>query len=255
MTNYLMLTKLSLKSQLVYASDFLSHTAVSILYYLFLFIFITSIFTFTANIAGWSENEMKYIFYLSALITLLTEIFAQSVYEFFNQVSEGTVEPFLVMPIRKTHLLFFRWCEPANIGTAILLFSIILISDNSHLFLGWVNFSLFILSVIAAVLINIFFVSTISFMTFITKRKIPVDYIYEEAYRLTILPASLFPQNAFPFLLILLPIVISASAPAAIIVKNDLHLLIYLTGALVFTFLFFCFSYRFLLGKFDFLGG
>ena len=252
---FFLLIKLSLKSQMVYAANFLSYTLTSLVYYMFVFIFITSIFHFTNEIAGWSENEMKYIFYLSVLITLLTEMFAQSIYEFFNQISEGRIEPFLMMPIRQMPLLFLRWCEPANIVTAVLLFSAVFIFSGSQLFLTWLNILLFVISIAIAVLINVFFVSILSFMTFITQRRIPVDYIYEEAYRLTILPASLFPQKMFPFILILFPIVISASAPAAIIVKNDFNLLTYLIATLFFIFLFFCFFYRLLSEKFDLLGG
>lgn len=253
------LLHLSLKSEMAYAGSFIWYALFSFINYIFMFIFISSIFLFTDDIAGWTEDEMKYIFYTSVLVGLLTQAFAASVFDFFKLVSQGKIEPYLVMPIKRLQLLFFRWSELSiflSIALVIVLFVFYTVHfTKAELYLDVLHTAGYVTGVLVAVLVNMFFIASLSCLTFLTQREVPVDYIHEDIYRLAILPASLFPNNSLIPILVVIPVVISASAPATILVKGDFELFYFLILAMLTSATFFKITYSKLIQNFDLLGG
>ncbi|MET3589238.1 ABC-type uncharacterized transport system permease subunit [Bartonella silvatica] len=94
-----------------------------------------------------------------------------------------------------------------------------------------------------------------NFITFMTGRKMPVEYFHEMVYKLSFIPIAIYPSSIVKWLLFLLPMAFSASLPVSLFLgKNEWdigYLLLSAFLSIVMTFM----VYKRTIRQFNGLGG
>ncbi|MCC8463665.1 MULTISPECIES: ABC-2 family transporter protein [Photorhabdus] len=248
--------KMNIKRQLAYKKNLFGEFILSSSYYLIQFIFIDQVSSLSEGIGGYKKEDFHLIFLVFILLGVAISIFTHSIEEFFNKVASGRIEPYLVKPISIWVLILFGWSKPLNIIMFIFLaFFALSFSSLPMVTKDAIQWAEFIVSIICMFIINLSFFIIFNFFTFISHRKMPVDYFHEMIYELSIVPVNFFPHGLVKYFLFALPMAFSASLPVSFFLgRNDWNIG-YLIISAVFFMLGTLFFYRWGIRKFNGLGG
>ncbi len=199
--------------------------------------------------------EMRFILSLWCLFYLVN-IFTHSIETFFEKVADGKIEPYLIKPVSIWLLMLFGWCKPLNLIKLFVLYVsaylFVSLPDMSDLKLRWISF---IVAIFCVFIVNICFFMMFNFVTFVTSRKMPVEYFHEMIYELSFVPIGIYPLNLVKWLLFMLPMAFSASLPVSLLLGkgewNIGYLLLSAFLSIAMTFI----SYKKTIRQFNGLGG
>lgn len=226
---FILMLKNNFLRQWSYRINFIGTIGIGFMFYFGQFIFIKQILSFNNSIAGYQEQDLYFIYVIFGCLFLLISFISHSINRFFEIVYLGEIEPYLVKPGSLISLIILRWCSPLHIFLAVILLIFIALSgylvDLPVSGMNWVGL---IIALIAVVVANLAFILGLNCLTFVVKRKLPIDYIHERIFDLSIVPTALFPKTIFRWLVVALPIAVSASLPAEIFLKSHFNLLSYL---------------------------
>ena len=188
--------------------------------------FLEQLLSFKADFSTKIPEYLILIFFVFSILSLSINIFSSSIYSFFKTVSKGNIEPLLVKPTSIYETIFLKHTKPLNIVLIILISTFIfyttkIFSIDVELMV-WTKFAL---AIFCSFILNILFIFILNLLTFVTGRFLPIDYIHEEVYSLSIVPISLYPKGVLKYLIMILPIGISASFPVFILEKDNNFLL------------------------------
>ncbi len=223
------------KEQFVLRFEFWGFLFVSLFTYGFRGIFFNNFFTINDTLGGATKLEILILFSISILMGLVVWAFSGSIGQYFKFVQRGQIEAFKTQPIPEIYLLLFRWFGVNIFGVFIILlltficalyfFYTIEVTWRIGVYIG-----LFLFGVI----INVATFVLLESITFLTKRNVPVDFIYNEISRLCQLPLTLF-GNSVIYMLMLLPILLSSSLILAYFQSGFqiIHIIYLISGGVV----------------------
>lgn len=242
--------------QFTYRTSFWGYICLTCLFYFFQFQFIDRIFDLKDKFAGLENFDLYLIYFNFVTLSLCIEFFSNSINRFFEIVYMGGIEPFLTKPISSHKLILFGWCNPISPVLAVIIGSFMLLGTKylqiSAPFLNWLGY---LISMVCVFICNICTILGLNLFTFVIQRKLPVDYIHERIFDLSIVPINLFPGQILKFLTIGVPIAISASLPAAILLKAEFWILVYLLIGTLAIVVAVVIGYSRFINKFDGIGG
>ena len=213
---------LNIKRQLVYKVNFIGNSLLTLVFYLFQFIFLGQLLQFKPDFANSDPEYLLFIFFVFSIMSLMIGIFSSSIYRFFKTVAEGGIEPFLIKPVPLYALILLRWMKPINIVLIAIITLFIFLTTEIFSFeasvIQWVEF---LLALLSCFILNLLFIFGLNLFTIMTQRFLPIDYIHEEIFNLSIIPLSLFPSQVINWLTVALPIALSASLPVAILYNEQ----------------------------------
>lgn len=248
--------EMNVRRQMIYGKNLIGEFILSSCYYILQFVFIEQISSFSGGLGSYSRDEVNLIFIVFILLGILLSVFTNSIEFFFEEVAEGKIEAYLTKPVSAWVLMLVGWCKPLNIINLVVIascaFTFVSLPDTSLVNLNWMLFSV---SLICIFIINICFFLIFNFMTFITSRKMPVEYFHEMIYELSFIPIALYPSSIVKWLLFILPMSFSASLPVSLLLdKNEWNIEYILLSTLITTLVTFI-CYRVTISKFNGLGG
>lgn len=239
-----------------YQASFWGYICLTCLFYFFQFQFIERIFDLKNDFGGLGSSGLYLIYFNFVILYLGIEFFSSSIHRFFEIVYMGGIEPFLTKPISSYKLILFGWCNPMSLILALIIGSFMLFGTNylkiSVPFFNWLGY---LISMLCVFICNICTILGLNLFTFVIQRKLPVDYIHDRIFDLSIVPMNLFPGQILKFLVIGMPIAVSASLPASILLKSDFWTLPYLLFGTIAIVLAVIIGYSKLINKFDGIGG
>ncbi|WP_205624359.1 ABC-2 family transporter protein [Pectobacterium brasiliense] len=247
---------MNIRRQYIYGKNLAGEFILSLCYYLIQFIFIDQISSFSNGLGNYSREEVHLIFIVFVLLGLLLSIFTNSIEVFFDKVADGKIEVYLTKPISIWFIMLLGWCKPLNIINFIILcaFAYIFVDfpDKPYAEMNWFSF---IIALCCIIIINICFFMIFNFMTFITNRKMPVEYFHEMIYELSFVPISLYPSAIVKWLIFILPMAFSASLPISLLLEKNEWRIEYLLFSTLFVISLTYVTYRGTITKFNGLGG
>lgn len=242
--------------QFVYGKNLSGEFILSLSYYLVQFVFIDQISSFSGRLGSYSKEEVHLIFIVFVLLGLLLSIFTHSVEVFFDKVAHGKIEVYLTKPVSIWIIMLLGWCKPLNLIHFIVLllcaYIFVSVPEMSGSDLNWLSF---VVALVCIFFINICFFMIFNFLTFITSRKMPVDYFHEMIFELSFIPVAIYPSAIVKWLLFLLPMGFSASLPVSLLLEKNEWKIEYLLLSTVIIIAITTISYRGSIGKFNGLGG
>ncbi len=250
----LWLLRCNLRRQWQYRANFIGHLILTSLYYIAQFFYLDKIIELGSG--DLSRQRVYLIFFLFGLIFLVVETLGASVHRFFQIVAQGRIEPFLVKPIGTWSLIFLGWSAPGNLVIA-LIFVLCVVAGTDVLNISasltqWLAFSL---AVLCATAVNLLMILGLNLLTFVSQRHLPVDYIHERIFDLSLVPVGLFPSGVLRWLILIVPVATTSSVPAAVLLDAQFLLLGYLvTSTLIMIFLV-GWGYRSTFKRYSGLGG
>ncbi|PIT68293.1 ABC-2 family transporter protein [Bartonella tribocorum] len=247
---------LNIGRQIVYGKNLIGEFILSLCYYFIQFIFIDRISSFSGRIGNYSRDEIHLIFVVFVLLGIFLNIFTHSIETFFEKVADGKIEPYLIKPVSIWVLMLFGWCKPLNLIKLFILYIsaylFVSLPDMSDLKLRWISF---IVAIFCVFIVNICFFMMFNFVTFVTSRKMPVEYFHEMIYELSFIPIGIYPSNIVKWLLFMLPMAFSASLPVSLLLgKGEWNIGYFLLSAFLFIAMTFI-SYKKTIRQFNGLGG
>ncbi|WP_350238057.1 ABC-2 family transporter protein [Pectobacterium colocasium] len=247
---------MNIRRQCVYGKNLAGEFILSLCYYLIQFIFIDQVSSFSNGLGDYSREEIHLIFVVFVLLGLLLSIFTNSIEIFFDKVADGKIEVYLTKPISIWLIMLFGWCKPLNIINFIVLcvcaYFFVDFPNKSYNEMDWFSFTI---SLCCIIIINICFFMIFNFMTFITNRKMPVEYFHEMIYELSFIPISLYPSAIAKWLLFILPMAFSASLPISLLLEKNEWMIENLLFSTLFFIILTYVTYRGTITKFNGLGG
>jgi ABC-type uncharacterized transport system permease subunit len=199
-----------------------------------LLFFLKALFHLTPQLAGWTETDVMVSFVFTVLLSGLVDAITPSIRTFVSYAHTGRLEPYLVQPVDPRILMLSRWIRP---GSLIVLACI---APLAGAMLFKLNFHTSLLQVVIGVLallmgaiIIILTMATWSLTAFVTQRVLPTEYILRQIMRLSQLPPGLFGSKFLIAILLFLPVVLTSTVPAMIIVRNEFHLFLPLLASLI----------------------
>lgn len=191
-------------------------------YYFVQLIFIDQLSSLSDGLGRYSKEEVHLIFIIFVLLSILLSIFTYSIEIFLSKVASGNIEVHLTKPISEWCITLIGWCNPLNFikFVMILTFALLFVSfpDISNRTCHWLLFTVVLGCIIT---INLCFFITFNCITFITGRKMPVEYIHEMIYGLSFIPIALYPTRFVKWLLFMLPMAFSASLPVSFLLGTN----------------------------------
>lgn len=246
----------NIKRQCAYKTNLIGEFILSTSYILIQFIFIDQITSYSEGLGNYSKEEVNLIFTVFILLGLMLSIFTNSIESFFEKVSEGGIEVYFTKPISIWTVVLIGRCKPLNILNILftLCFSLYFVSlpDLLNQNLNWFYFTL---SIFCVFLINIFFFMIFNFFTFLTSRKMPVDYFHEMIFELSFIPISIYPSSIVKWMLFIVPVAFSASLPVSLLLNKNEWNITYLIASTFLIFLLMLFTYKKTFNQFNGLGG
>ncbi|WP_225087629.1 ABC-2 family transporter protein [Pectobacterium colocasium] len=247
---------MNIRRQCVYGKNLAGEFILSLCYYLIQFIFIDQVSSFSNGLGDYSREEIHLIFVVFVLLGMLLSIFTNSIEIFFDKVADGKIEVYLTKPISIWLIMLFGWCKPLNIINFIVLcvcaYFFVDFPNKSYNEMDWFSFTI---SLCCIIIINICFFMIFNFMTFITNRKMPVEYFHEMIYELSFIPISLYPSAIAKWLLFILPMAFSASLPISLLLEKNEWMIENLLFSTLFFIILTYVTYRGTITKFNGLGG
>ncbi|MBY5983223.1 ABC-2 family transporter protein [Halomonas sp. DP5Y7-2] len=247
--------KLSALSQLRYPANIVGFVLISLFIFGFRFLFIDSLFEHSHQIGGWSELEMTTLVIMTIDISLLTAPFYASINRFFLLVAKGEIEPFLMRPLSIPCLMALRWMQPAGFVLMLLLTPLCYWSLNNPPTLSHLQILATLCAATLSVIGNLLVLTLLHLITFIIQRSVDADFIYSELYRFALIPPSVFSRRMGGHVLLLVPLLLSASAPAAILARGDYLWLGWQAVGVAITACIVAIAFRAAYRRFDGLGG
>ena len=246
----------NMKRQCAYTTNLIGEFILSLSYIIIQFIFIDQITSYSGGLGGYRKEEVNLIFTVFVLLGLMLRIFTNSIESFFEKVAEGGIEVYFTKPISIWIVILVGWCKPLNIfnflitlGFALYFVSLPeLINKN----LNWFQF---FLSIFCVFLINISFFMVFNFFTFLTSRKLPVDYFHEMVFELSFIPISIYPSSIVKWMLFIVPVAFSSSLPVSLLLNKNEWSITYLIVSTVLTLLLTLLTHKKTFIKFNGLGG
>nr|WP_280951727.1 ABC-2 family transporter protein [Bartonella tribocorum] len=175
---------LNISRQIVYGKNLTGEFILSLCYYFIQFIFVDSISSFSGKICNYSRDEIHFIF---VLLGIFLNIFTHSIETFFEKVADGKIEPYLIKPVSIWLLMLLGWCKPFNLIKLFVLYVsaylFVSLPDMSDFKFRWLSF---IVAIFCIFIVNICFFIMFNFITFVTSRKMPVEYFHEMIYDLSV---------------------------------------------------------------------
>lgn len=212
--------------QLSYRINFFGNLVLTIVFYSLQFVFIDTLLDFDSSLGGNGKEAVYLIFIVFSILFLLVGIISSSIDKFFDIVYNGGIDPFLTKPISPTKLIFFGWSSPFNFLILLLISPIILSSiEFRNLPNDPIKWIAFIVSLICVIICNISMIFGLNLITLLVQRKIPVDYIHERIFDLSIVPLNIFNINVIRWLVLILPVAISSSLPVSILFGHSFWML------------------------------
>lgn len=250
------LCQINIKRMMFYRFSFLATALIAATSYGMNIIFIDSIYRHTNAIGGWSKESLFFLFFIVLMSTLISDIFDSSVMKFFDKLYHGEADVLFMKPINLKLYMFFGWQKYDNLIPILFCSGLGLYYFFSQFQeSGILTLFGFFLSFWIGVACSVLFMAIFSLITFFVKRKVPADFISYEVNKLAILPTGAYPKNGLYILIMLVPNIFCSAIPSALLLKNEMKLLIYqIVGLFLFTFLF-NFMYKKAIQKYDGLGG
>ncbi|EJF79874.1 ABC-type uncharacterized transport system, permease component [Candidatus Bartonella washoeensis] len=214
---------MNIHRQIVYGKNLIGEFLLSLCYYFIQFIFIDKISSFSGRIGSYSRDEIHLIFVLFVLLRVFLSIFTNSIRIFFEKVASGTVESYLIKPVSIWVFMLVGWCNPLRLINLCVLcvsaYFFVSLPDLSSITIGWCSF---IVAMVCVFIVNICFCMMFNFITFVTNRKMPVEYFYAMVYELSFIPIAIYPSSIVKWFLFLLSMAFSASLPVSLLLgKNE----------------------------------
>lgn len=246
----------NIKRQCAYTTNLIGELFLSISYILIQFIFIEQITSYSGGLGSYSKEEVNLIFTVFVLLGLMLSIFTNSIESFFEKVSEGGIEVYFTKPLSIWMIIIVGWCKPLNIlnflFTLVFALNFVSLPELSSQNLNWFDF---FLSIVCVFFINISFFMIFNFFTFITSRKMPVDYFHEMIFELSFIPISIYPSSIVKWMLFIVPVAFSASLPVSLLLNKNEWSITYLIASTALTFLLAVLTYKKTFNQFNGLGG
>ncbi|MFC3396256.1 ABC-2 family transporter protein [Brenneria rubrifaciens] len=248
--------RMNVKRQCAYTTNLLGEFILSLSYYFIQFVFIDQISSFSGGLGVYNKEEVNLIFTVFILLGLLLSIFTNSIETFFENVAEGRIEVYLTKPVSVWVMVLVGWCKPLNILnfliTLLFAYSFVTLPNLLNPTLSW---GYFFISLLCVFLINLFFFMIFNFFTFITSRKMPVDYFHEMIFELSFIPIAIYPTSIVKWMLFIIPVAFSASLPVSLLLNKNEWNIKYLLLSTVIMFTVMLFTYKTTVKKFNGLGG
>lgn len=255
MTLFYFYLKQSLKAQLAYHFDFIGQICLRLIMYGMKLLFLSSLFQYTDSLGNWSEQECIFVLYMTLLVTVFTDVFDISIFQFYRQVSLGSIQPHILKPVNIYSLMVTRWSRPTSVAMFLffsLFFFFFLPDLHKPSFLNWL---FFFINFLCGIICNILFVSLLSLSTFMIQRSLPIDYIYSEVLRLCPFPLSVYPEKSLIAIMLIIPSLFCASMPSLALLKSDLYYSwIFILSTVILTFIH-KIAFDFMIKSYDGLGG
>ncbi|WP_345115820.1 ABC-2 family transporter protein [Bartonella jaculi] len=247
---------MNIRRQIVYGKNFIGEFLLSLCYYFIQFIFIDKISSFSGQIGSYSRDEIHLVFVVFVLLRTFLSVFTSSIGIFFEKVVSGQIESYLTKPVSIWVLMLIGWCKPLRLINFFVLcmsaYFFVSLPDMTSIKIGWFAF---IVAIVCVFIVNICFCMTFNFITFVTNRKMPVEYFHTMVYELSFIPIAIYPSSIVKWLLFLLPMAFSASLPVSLLLgKNEWNIGYLLLSAFLFITITFM-VYKKTISKFNGLGG
>lgn len=208
-------------TQLHYRANYFSYLAIQSFTQLLTLFYIFTVFTYTDQLNGWTREEAIFVFYLATMVVLVAECFTCSLQEYYHKLVYGQLDPLLVMPVSRRSLQLLRWAEPGfllPVG-ALLVCWPLLDPHPDRSFIDLV--SGFVVLMLGAIAIVVIF-ALASLPALLTQRQSPADFMVSELSRMVFLPSGVLPRGGWKYALgVCMPLLFSANAAGAILVKGD----------------------------------
>ncbi|WAH56854.1 ABC-2 family transporter protein [Pseudomonas silvicola] len=243
-----------LQSELKYLTNLTGHVAALCVFYSCQLIFFDVVSNF---LGGAVSKSWLFIMLLSyVVVSLVVNFFSASIESFFQHLSRGLGDPFLIKPVPMWWLVLLRQCKPSYLYVLVCVCIIVCVyADLALLVHPAAGLVLWVLSLVVGVVANLSFLIMFYSLTFLTQREMPVDYVHSELSAFAIVPVPFFSTIITKLLIHAFPLLVSASVSANVLDKGDV--------GLFFEFLFIVFVhacasvllFRSLARRFDGLGG
>ena len=248
--------KLGMAVELAYPADFFGNLITIFFMHLTRFLFLEGLFNLTPQLAGWTQKDILVTFVFTVLLSGLVDAITPSIRTFVSYAHSGRLEPYLVQPVDPRILMLSRWVRP---GSLILLACITPLAGavlyRLHFQPSWLQVIAGGVALGIGAMIILFTMATWSLSAFVTQRVLPTEFILRQILRLNQLPPALFGQKGLLGILLFLPVVLTSTVPAMIIARNEFHLLLPFTGALILAAASYVIAFRAALGRFNGTGG
>lgn len=202
----------AVRTELQYPFNMAGHLISLALYYWLHAIFFDTI-AFISPTLNASNKWIELFLYSYVTVSIGTEVFAASINSFFRSLTRGAADPYLTKPTSLLSLMFFRGAKPSYliilgvIGVLMFRGQIIYPLD----LVAWAGWLAIVALGIAA---NIFFITALQALSFITQRDLPIEYIHSEISAFAVVPTPFYPEIVSRWLTVALPMLVAASIAA-----------------------------------------
>lgn len=231
--------RLIIKTEMAYKANFVFHLALVALAQITRLFYIDSIFKHQPSFGQWTEREAILSFILSVSVLFGMESFIHSIGAFCRKVYLGQIDAFLCKPMSLNFLFFFRGARFVSLFFSVATFLFALFYYN-HFSLPTISSSGILycitigVSVVGVIFANVLLFAVASLSVFWLSRLIPVSYIFNQLFKLNLVPGSVYSQGVFPFLVLLIPSLVSSAALVSVICFQQYSVLIYLFSCCCF---------------------
>lgn len=233
--NLLLFLRLSLKSEMIYKMNFFMNIVLILLFQLTRYFYIDSIFFYQNKIGTWGVDEATFALLISISISFGIETFTSSISHFCRKIYLGDADALLCKPLSPSFIYFIWRAKLSNliISVLILILSIIFYITRSNKLFIFADFILTGIVFVLLISVNVIIFGLFSLSIFWAHRLIPVSYIYNQLYKLNIVPGSIYKKEIFVIFLLLLPTIISSSIFISAIIFKETYLIFYILFSLL----------------------
>jgi len=243
-----------LQSEVRYLFNLTGHVAALGVFYFCQLVFFDVVSSFLGG--GISKSWLFTMLLSYIVVSLVVNFFSASIEGFFQHLSRGLGDPFLVKPVPIWWLLLFRQCKPSYLFVLVCGCIIVCIyADLAILIHSPAGSALWGLSLVVGVVANLSFLTMFYSLTFLTQRDMPVDYIHSELSAFAIVPVPFFSTTVTKLLISAFPMLVTASVSANVVGKSDVALFFEFFCIVFFHACASVMLFRSLARRFDGLGG
>ncbi|PJC28240.1 hypothetical protein CO054_01205 [Candidatus Shapirobacteria bacterium CG_4_9_14_0_2_um_filter_39_11] len=183
--------------------------------FLLFFVFLFAILSSSKTLADYSREQVIFFFLVFNLVDIMIQFFFRGVYQFRPLVISGNYDLDLLKPLPSFFRPIFGWTDILDFTTLVPLWGyFIWFVFTNHLFTGFIDFALFFLLLLNALMVGFAFHLFVCAVCILTTEIDHLIEVYRDLANMARFPTDIYQKGIQYILTFTIPVIILITIPA-----------------------------------------